>query len=218
MALRRLVAIPVGNSSPVFEQQSNGAIIPSLEIDDVTGQIYAAGAAIGGGGGGGSFPTLDQILDPTADKTFAMGGHVLEFDECEIVISGKGVGNFDGEHALLALGTDSNSNAVFNVVFYDKAAPSRFAAINAFQSGDFAIYADEAVSGGSLGWNASASLWRFGGNLQADNALQINGDVGFFSTTPAAKQTVSGSKGANAALASLLTALAAYGLITDSTS
>jgi hypothetical protein len=42
--------------------------------------------------------------------------------------------------------------------------------------------------------------------------------VGFFSTTPIAKPTVSGSRGGNAALQSLLTALANLGLITDSSS
>ncbi len=41
--------------------------------------------------------------------------------------------------------------------------------------------------------------------------------VGFCGTTPIAKPTISGSKGGNAALASLLTALANMGLITDST-
>lgn len=40
--------------------------------------------------------------------------------------------------------------------------------------------------------------------------------LGFFGTATAAKQTVTGAKGGNAALGSLLTALAAYGLITDS--
>lgn len=40
--------------------------------------------------------------------------------------------------------------------------------------------------------------------------------VAFFAGSPAAKQTVTGSRAANAALASLLTALAAYGLVTDS--
>lgn len=45
--------------------------------------------------------------------------------------------------------------------------------------------------------------------------------IGFFSTVaaaPVAQQTVTGSKGSNAALTSLLTALAAYGLIVDSSS
>jgi hypothetical protein len=41
--------------------------------------------------------------------------------------------------------------------------------------------------------------------------------VGFYNTTPVTKPTVTGSRGGNAALASLLTALASEGLITDST-
>jgi hypothetical protein len=41
--------------------------------------------------------------------------------------------------------------------------------------------------------------------------------LGFNGTAPVAKPTVSGAKGSNAALASLMTALAAYGLVTDST-
>lgn len=49
--------------------------------------------------------------------------------------------------------------------------------------------------------------------------IQVDGTgIGFFATTPAAKPTVSGSKGANAALASLMTALSTLGLVTDSTS
>lgn len=58
-------------------------------------------------------------------------------------------------------------------------------------------------------------------------ALQSNGTtrfsldgtgIGFYATAPAAKQTVTGSKGANAALTSLMTALSTIGLVTDSTS
>ena len=41
--------------------------------------------------------------------------------------------------------------------------------------------------------------------------------LGFFGATPIAQPTVTGSKGGNAALASLITALAAYGLIINST-
>jgi hypothetical protein len=40
--------------------------------------------------------------------------------------------------------------------------------------------------------------------------------MGFNGTAAVAKPTVTGSKGANAALASLLTALASYGLVLDS--
>ena len=41
--------------------------------------------------------------------------------------------------------------------------------------------------------------------------------IGFYGTTPAAKPTITGAKSGNAALTSLLTQLAALGLITDST-
>jgi hypothetical protein len=47
--------------------------------------------------------------------------------------------------------------------------------------------------------------------------IQLTGDLGFFGTAPAAQQTVTGSRGGNVALASLLTALATYGLIIDNT-
>lgn len=42
--------------------------------------------------------------------------------------------------------------------------------------------------------------------------------IGFFGTAAAAKQTVSGSRAGNAALASLITALATYGIVTDGSS
>lgn len=46
---------------------------------------------------------------------------------------------------------------------------------------------------------------------------EFAGEVGFNGTAPVAKPTITGSRGGNVALASLLTALAAYGLIVDST-
>lgn len=55
----------------------------------------------------------------------------------------------------------------------------------------------------------------------ADNAytnmIMVQGDkLGLYGASPVAKPTVSGAKGSNAALGSLLTALASMGLITDS--
>lgn len=70
--------------------------------------------------------------------------------------------------------------------------------------------ADGAVSGGELGHTFL---------IAGTQVLKINATgLGFGATTPIAKPTVTGSKGANAALTSLLTALANYGLITDSSS
>ena len=56
------------------------------------------------------------------------------------------------------------------------------------------------------------------GGVLVDTSSMNIGPVGFQGNSPIAKPTVTGSKGANAALTSLLTALASYGLIADSTS
>ena len=54
-------------------------------------------------------------------------------------------------------------------------------------------------------------------NGQGTGGVNIGSRVGFNNTTPIAKPTVTGAKGSNAALASLIAALSAYGLITDTT-
>ena len=54
------------------------------------------------------------------------------------------------------------------------------------------------------------------GYVLGPNATDLLGFYGL--TTPVAKQTVTGSKGANAALTSLMAALVAMGLVFDTTS
>lgn len=69
--------------------------------------------------------------------------------------------------------------------------------------------------------NSSAGKVALRANATTVFEIDISGGntrIGFFATTPAVKQTVTGAKGSNAALGSLLTALAAYGLVTDSSS
>jgi hypothetical protein len=63
-----------------------------------------------------------------------------------------------------------------------------------------------------------AEVYYDGANLQisSDTGIQFSGNIGF-NTAPIAKPSVTGSRGGNAALASLLTELANLGLITDST-
>lgn len=61
--------------------------------------------------------------------------------------------------------------------------------------------------------NASATTC----TLNATGDLFLNGKLGINGVTPISKPNVTGSRGGNAALANLLTALANYGLITDST-
>jgi hypothetical protein len=56
------------------------------------------------------------------------------------------------------------------------------------------------------------------GNAEIDGALNHDGTtVGFYGTAPVSKPTITGSKGGNVALASLITALVSLGLIIDNT-
>lgn len=74
-------------------------------------------------------------------------------------------------------------------------------------------------SAGSLLIGTSTDGMTANGSLAIAQDLAHRGTkAGFYNTTPIAKPTASGSRGSNAALASLLTALANLGLITDSTS
>lgn len=89
-----------------------------------------------------------------------------------------------------------------------------------FGSNKFEVWMDGAAStyyreSGIRVWSDAAARLR----LTATTAIMLDASQhGFFSTTPISKPTVTGSRGANAALASLCTQLAALGLITDSTS
>jgi len=64
----------------------------------------------------------------------------------------------------------------------------------------------------TLGTNNTPAI-----TIDSSQGTRLHGNVGFYNTAPIAKPTVTGSRGGNAALASLLTALANQGLITNST-
>jgi hypothetical protein len=59
----------------------------------------------------------------------------------------------------------------------------------------------------------------FGGvlSLVSPAGLRVGGNVGFYNSGPVAKQTLTGAKGGNAALASVIAGLVALGLFTDTT-
>lgn len=68
-------------------------------------------------------------------------------------------------------------------------------------------------SGGNVGIGTNEPSAK----LEVNGTAKIVGNIGFYNTAPVAKPTVTGSKGGNAALASLITALANLGLIVDNT-
>ncbi len=83
---------------------------------------------------------------------------------------------------------------------------------NAGSSYVFARFSD---AGAFLDYAVTIS--RATGQVTLADALAVGGNAGFNGAAPIAKPTVTGAKGGNAALASLLSALAAYGLVADNT-
>jgi hypothetical protein len=78
--------------------------------------------------------------------------------------------------------------------------------------------AQSPATGIRLGADVLVNLYRAAaGVLSTDGALAVGGAAGFNGAAPAAKPTVTGSRGGNEALASLLSALDAIGLIDDGT-
>ncbi len=74
----------------------------------------------------------------------------------------------------------------------------------------------EAGAGAGTGVTIQSNLRSV--DIEAGAKLSLNANqLSFFSATGTGKPTITGSKGGNAALASLLTALAGFGLIVDST-
>ena len=68
-----------------------------------------------------------------------------------------------------------------------------------------------------IGWNDGATPVAVFSAYIDSEVTPTTALLSFYGAAPTAKPTVAGSKGGNAALASLLTALATLGLITDST-
>lgn len=73
------------------------------------------------------------------------------------------------------------------------------------------------IKGGSDSENGILALQTFGSSPFSPFAVQED-KLGFYGNAPAARPTITGSRGGNAALASLLTQLQTLGLITDGTS
>lgn len=71
---------------------------------------------------------------------------------------------------------------------------------------------------GTIAVQSAAGVTITGGNITGLSSLGVAGQVGFYGTAPQVQPTVTGSRGGNAALASLLTALDGLGLIVDGSS
>ena len=124
-------------------------------------------------------------------------------------------GYIDSDSSLVVQSAAASQNLV-------KFAPESSGAVQSFyhwQSGS--LYRASAIytSGTSLIIGQATANAAVGSeSLTAAIEVKDGSKLGFFAATPAAKPSVSGSRGGNAALASLITALATLGLVTDSSS
>ena len=117
-----------------------------------------------------------------------------------------------GQYELLRLhGGGTGAASACYLSFYDNAGTTRYGYVGDPATGDSNIALRAEVGALILGDSGNASAITISGGH-----TKIAGNIGFNDTTPIAKQTVTGSRGGNAALASLLTALASHGLITNS--
>lgn len=144
------------------------------------------------------------------------------------VVSNTHNATFRGQRARNAGGGVEGATLDQDILF-DFAANGHTGA--AYDSaGTFRILQEGAVSGGRCAGKAQLALRPTGGaaiaavmtwsqdkSCVAEGSLKVVGAVGFNNTTPVTKATITGSRGSNAALANLLTAIAATGLVTDST-
>lgn len=134
----------------------------------------------------------NAFVDVWSGAAFTAGVEVIASSSCMVI------GN------LLRAGTKS-ATMLNNAGIYDFGGAAAGNAVVAYGN-DFAA----AVTGAYVPNTTPADLRTPVGDT--------GGKIGFFGTAPAAKPTVTGSRGGNAALASLLTQLATLGLIVDSSS
>jgi hypothetical protein len=206
---RLTLAIPIGGSSTAnygLDLQSSGAhrlTATSLLVAEadataatafkVTAGLFASGCSIETAGG--------------VNIGTASGAGVGEF-----FASASNSGGTVGGYVKNTGGTAASTLSRFSV-----------GQTNAESAGlllQFAHQTDTATVLNRKSSTGTLELQTTGGGIviSNDGGVKLTGKLGVNNTTPISKPTVTGSRGGNAALASLLTALANYGLITDSSS
>lgn len=198
--------ITIGNNKADFFA---GIVVAKNAIAGVNFDV--GGRAISGGGSAirlNTYHHLEWWTTPYSAPSFYITSEQSSANVMSIVASDTGI----------LMGGPASLGLAFQTLYPGGATGAWLSAIPAFGANPATITpagstnADFRVKGagtGSLAITAPNDTARVAAN---------NTGLGFFGSAPIAKPTVTGSRGANAALASLLTQLASYGLITDSTS
>lgn len=182
---------------------SSGASIwvPGLKVlSDNTGGVFVGGYKVAATSAG---LTLDTTAGATASAVALQsgGGGGAGVATGNYFVGDVGFDAYGGAYEVATVNASTGAVATFNVLVYPSyqgSAPSNPLTV---------------LGGSGTGWTVNAT-W------PANPGLILQGSAGrlaFYAGTPVAKQTVSGAKAGNVALANLLTALASLGLLTDST-
>jgi hypothetical protein len=174
----------------------------------------------------GSVSRLNRTNDTGAKKAFWSGYRVMSEGTKEIDTGYAAIGPMkigadfsfatlpsSGTYMQAAVTLKANQRIYGNASGVDPCGVPRRP--DSLGAGEFITYNGSAwvfVAGNSATLQVSAA------QATVTQAFRHAGNaLGFFAATPSAKPTVSGSRGGNAALGSLINALATLGLITDST-
>lgn len=175
-------------------------------------------------------PSLDQTITPTwtnphtfssrvtfsADALFSGVGAIPSIGTTQVLIRGGNSADIEQVNSGGAADSKIWSTYADATTLHFRLVTDSFSASRDWLA---VLRSGLAVSSVSVGNTTDNQAF----NVLGTGLATFNGDVktvgksGFNNTAPIAKPAVIGSRGANAALASLLTFLASYGLITDST-
>lgn len=160
------------------------------------------------------------------DRSLGQWVHIWDRNgaAADVIIRNNNAGAGAQARFALQRGGDAGTGTARGMVLFHTSAGAGWANYEALplqfytgtSAGSASVRASIAKTGGvRIGSGAPVGN---SGDLRIDGVLTHAGATsGFNNATPVAKQTITGSRGGNAALASLLTALATVGLITDST-
>ena len=208
---------------------AGGTYAVTMDAGTVDGALGTTGALSVGGtltaGGAASLNGGVTTTGLTASGAVSLGNVTIAGGNGLTVTSG----DVWSQQALLV---GSNTSGFTQMVMGAAAGATRFINIQTAGTPRWNVGANgDAESGGNAGssyviarysdaggfLDFALSIDRATGDVSLADALAVKGGAGFNGAAPIAKPTVSGAKGGNAALASLMAALAAYGLVTDNT-
>jgi hypothetical protein len=162
----------------------------------------------------------------SAIASFSDVGSLNLLLDCSI---GSNFSSSSTDPALYASGTDRRVRILGNRAAGSTTEDVRIASQATRTNGNLVLFGNASTDVARVGWDGviagagfdaiSAAALPVGANAATGVAIgKSAGTVGFYGSTGAAKGTVTGAKGSNAALGSLLTLLASLGLLTDSSS